>query len=174
MKKKTLSIIATTLFSMVLVSCGSSTWSWDDAKADGELNYVLLIGQIDHNDSAARTAGICDALGTRAANATANANTEDPVPGTLTLGGVEYDTIELEHAEQKAQGGATWDQATATSTAEAWINKHGSDNDVCVSLTSEQTFLFARCRWHYFNCWDRFINWADDWSNGNYCLNCNV
>lgn len=133
MKKKTLSIIATTLFSMVLVSCGSSTWSWDDAKADGELNYVLLIGQIDHNDSAARTAGIRDALGTRAANATANANTEDPVPGTLTLSGVEYDTIELEHAEQKAQGGATWDQATATSTAEAWINKHGSDIDFFVS-----------------------------------------
>jgi len=134
MKKKTLSIVATTLFSMALVACGGSgAWSWEDAKADGELNYVLLIGQIDHNDSAARTAGIRDALGTRAAVPTSNANSEDPVPGTLTLGTTTYDTIELEHAEQKSQGGATWDQATATSTAEAWINKHGDKIDFFVS-----------------------------------------
>ncbi len=134
MKKKTLPIVAATLFSMTLAACGgNSAWSWDAAKADGELNYVLLIGQIDHNDSAARTAGIRDALGTRMANPTANANTEDPVEGTLTLGSTEYDTIELEHAEQKAQGGATWDQATATSTAEAWINKHGDKIDFFVS-----------------------------------------
>jgi len=134
MKKKTLPIIAATLFSMTLAACGGATaWTWDAAKADGELNYVLLIGQIDHNDSAARTAGIRDALGTRAATPTANANAENPRPGTLTLGGESYDTIELEHAEQKAQGGATWDQATATSTAEAWINKHGSKIDFFVS-----------------------------------------
>lgn len=51
---------------MLLVACGgSSKWTWDEAKKDGVLNYVLLIGQIDHNDSAARTAGIRDALGTR-------------------------------------------------------------------------------------------------------------
>lgn len=134
MKKKTLPIVAATLFSMTLAACGgATTWTWDAAKADGELNYVLLIGQLDHNDSAARTAGIRDALGTRAAVKTQNANTENPRQGTLELGAVEYKTIELEHAEQKAQGGATWDQATATSTAEAWINKHGSKIDFFVS-----------------------------------------
>jgi len=133
MKKKTLPIVAATLFSMTLAACGGSAWTWDAAKADGELNYVLLIGQIDHNDSAARTAGIRDALGTRATVKTANANSENPKEGKLTLGTTEYKTVELEHAEQKAQGGATWDQATATSTAEAWINKHGSKIDFFVS-----------------------------------------
>lgn len=134
MKKKTLPIIAATLFSMTLAACGGAVaWSWDAAKADGELDYVLLIGQIDHNDSAARTAGIRDALGTRATVKTANANSENPKEGKLTLGTTEYKTVELEHAEQKAQGGATWDQATATSTAEAWINKHGKKIDFFVS-----------------------------------------
>ena len=57
---------------MTLAACGGAVaWSWDAAKADGELDYVLLIGQIDHNDSAARTAGIRDALGTRATVKTA-------------------------------------------------------------------------------------------------------
>lgn len=118
---------------MLLVACGgSSKWTWDEAKKDGVLNYVLLIGLIDHNDSAARTAGIRDALGTRGTK-TQNANKESPVEGKLTIGGTEFKTIELEHAEQKAQGGATWDQATATSTAEAWINKHGKKIDFFVS-----------------------------------------
>lgn len=118
---------------MLLVACGgSSKWTWDEAKKDGVLNYVLLIGLIDHNDSAARNAGIRDALGTRGTK-TQNANKEGPVEGKLTIGGTEFKTIELEHAEQKAQGGATWDQATATSTAEAWINKHGKKIDFFVS-----------------------------------------
>jgi len=136
MKKRLLPIVA--LATVVLASCGStSDWSWADASADQTLNYCLLIGQIDHNDSAARTAGIREALGTRGSNtgkATGGANSETPEEGTLTLAdGVEYKTVELEHAEQKTTAGVTWDSATATSTAETWINKHGNDIDFFVS-----------------------------------------
>jgi len=137
MKKSLLPIVA--LATVVLASCGgTSDWSWTEASSDETLNYCLLIGQIDHNDSAARTAGIRAALGTRAAadllKSTSSANSETPVEGTLELAdGVTYKTVELEHAEQKNTAGATWDQQTATSTAENWTAKHGNDIDFFVS-----------------------------------------
>lgn len=128
MKKRlipTLALAATALF---VASCGGNVakeWSYSAAAEDGVLNYALLIGQIDHNDSAARTAGIRDALGTRGTKKT-NPNTEDPVEGKLTIGGKTYKVVEIEHAEQKSTGGATWDQQTATNTAETWIYKHAT------------------------------------------------
>lgn len=112
------------ILGLTLVACGPRPdWTWEDASKDGELQYALLIGQIDHNDSAARTGGIRSALGTRGTVKT-NWNEEDPVEGKLTLGDKEYKVKEVAHGEQKATGGATWDQATATSTVEGWLNKH--------------------------------------------------
>ena len=137
MKKSLLPIVA--LATVVLASCGgTSDWSWAEASADETLNYALLIGQIDHNDSAARTAGIRTALGTRAAadlgKSTSSANSEVAVEGTLELAdGVTYKTVEIESGEQKNTAGATWDQQTATSTAENWTAKHGNDIDFFVS-----------------------------------------
>jgi len=133
MKKRLIPLVALGLLGAVLTSCsgGSSSWTWANASSDGVLKYCLLIGQIDHNDSAARTAGIRDALGTRGTVAT-NPNTESPVEGSLKLNGTTYKVQEIEHAEQKNTAGATWDQQTATSTAETWINKH-PDVDFFVS-----------------------------------------
>lgn len=130
-------LIPVVVLASLLASCngGGGSGKWEAAKAfgDKELNYCLLIGQIDHNDSAARTAGIRDALKTRAATKTSNANTENPVDGRLTLNGTEYAVKEIEHGEQKATGGATWDQQTATNTTEGWFNKHGDKIDFIVS-----------------------------------------
>lgn len=133
MKKHIIPVLL--LSSLVATSCGGDGSSWAASKAfeDKELNYCLLIGQIDHNDSAARTAGIRDALGTRADTKTSNANTESPKAGKLTLNGTEYVVNEIEHGEQKATGGATWDQQTATSSVEGWFNKHGDKIDFIVS-----------------------------------------
>src|SRR5574344_2542912 len=126
MKKQLIPFVAAALLGTTIVSCGASTaWTWAHATADGVLKYCLLIGQIDHNDSAARTAGIRDALGTRGTVKT-NANTEDPVEGKLELNGKTYKVVEIEHAEQKNTAGATWDQQTATNTTETWINKHAT------------------------------------------------
>ncbi len=131
MNKKMIPIVALT--GLLLTSCGTSAWSWENATSDGALKYCLLIGQTDHNDSAARTAGIRDALKTRTSDKSLNPNTENPVEGKLKIGTKEFKTQELEHAEQKNTAGATWDSQTATSTAETWINKHGNDIDFFVS-----------------------------------------
>lgn len=139
MKKRLIPSLALAATAFLVASCGTAgEWSWQHAAEDGVLKYALLIGQIDHNDSAARTAGIRDALGTRGTVKT-NPNTEDPVEGKLTIGGKTYKVLEVEHAEQKNNSGATWDQQTATNTTEAWINKYntnkgyGNDIDFFVS-----------------------------------------
>ncbi len=133
MKKRLLPVTAVALASMLLSSCGGSTaWSWEEASSDGVLKYALLIGQIDHNDSAARTAGIRDALGTRPSKHETNPNVEVAVEGKVTLAKKEYTVIEVESAEQKNTSGQTWDQATATASTDAWLAKH-SDIDFFVS-----------------------------------------
>ncbi len=133
MKKRLLPVTAVALAGMLLASCGGSTkWSWESASSDGVLKYGLLIGQIDHNDSAARTAGIRDALNTRTATHATNPNTEKAVEGKLTLGGKEYKVVETVSQECKSTGGATWDQETATRTVENWLSNY-SDLDFVVS-----------------------------------------
>jgi len=133
MKKNLIPLGVLAFVGLAVTSCGgAATWSWENAKADKALKYCLLIGQIDHNDSAARTAGIRDALTTRPATHATNANTETPVQGKLTIGGVEYEVDELEHAEQKSTAGATWDKQTANASAQTWLNKH-NDIDFFVS-----------------------------------------
>lgn len=131
---KKLNLVPLVLISTLLASCNGGGTKWDAKEAfkDQTLKYCLLIGQLDHNDSAARTGGIREALHTRP-TATTNANTENPVEGKLTLNGTEYTVQEIEHGEQKATGGATWDQQTATSSTQAWFNAHGSDIDFIVS-----------------------------------------
>lgn len=109
----------------MLAACGGSKTTYTKGV---NLNYALLIGQIDHNDSAARTRGIREALGTRPATHATNPNTETPVVGKLTIASKDYTITELEHAEQKTTGGATWDATTATESTTNWLNKHASDS----------------------------------------------
>lgn len=124
MKKRLIPIACLALVAGLVTSCGgTSAWSLDSALEDGELNYALLIGQIDHNDSAARTAGIREALHTRG-TPTTNANTEDPVKGYIEIGGTRYDVNEVVHAEQKSTAGVTWDAQTATTSTESWLNTY--------------------------------------------------
>lgn len=132
MKKKLIPMFALGLFGILATSCSQKTWSWEDASSDGVLKYALLIGQIDHNDSAARTAGIREALGTRPTEHKTNANTETAVEGKLTLGGTQYTVKEVASGEQKSTAGATWDQQTATTSTEAWLNAN-PDIDFFVS-----------------------------------------
>ena len=124
--KKLIPFAALGLLGVIVTSCGgSSTWTLENALSDGELNYALLIGQIDHNDSAARTAGIREALNTRG-TATTNANTEDPVTGSIEIGGKTYEVNEVVHGEQKSTAGVTWDAQTATTSTESWLNAYSN------------------------------------------------
>ncbi len=124
MKKRFIPLFALSSLGALLASCGSGskTWSWEKASEDKVLNYALLIGQVDHNDSAARTAGIREALHTRPSTHDTNANKEKAVKGSLTLGSTTFEVNEVASGEQKSTAGATWDQQTATTSTEAWLN----------------------------------------------------
>ena len=112
MKKRLIPLFALSALGTILASCGESagSWSWEKASEDKVLNYALLIGQIDHNDSAARTAGIREALGTRPTTHDTNANKEKAVKGSLKLGETTFEVNEVASGEQKSTAGATWDQ----------------------------------------------------------------
>lgn len=125
MQKRLIPFVALALCATALTSCGQSGY-----EVGVDLNYVLLIGQTDHNDSAARTRGIRDALGTRVdkAEQKTNPNTEKAKQGKLVIDGKTYRINELESLEQKNTAGATWDQQTATSSTQIWLNKHANDS----------------------------------------------
>jgi len=112
-------------------------WSWEATAKNHEINYCLLIGQTDHNDSQARTGGIRSALGTRP-EITTNPNTETPKQGKLKFtfeNGKEeiYTVNELEHKVCVADSGATWDQTTALNMCNTWYSKFQNKITMIVS-----------------------------------------
>lgn len=109
--------------------------AWGNAiKAKGELKYNLIIGQTDHNDSAARTAGVRDALGTRQANPTSNANSEGVKEGSITLDdGSTLRVREVSSGEAKNTAGATWDATKAGELVEGWFKDANTTGDIIVS-----------------------------------------
>ena len=113
---------------MLSLSACKSYSDWNEIGTSNSINYCLLIGQIDHNDSSARTAGIREVLGTRdVEHKKINPNTENPIINEnfyTDSHGIKYRIVETEHAEQKSISGATWDQQTANETTTLWINKH--------------------------------------------------
>ena len=125
MKKRLIPVACLALVAGLVTACGPTEAQYVEKV---NLNYALLIGQTDHNDSAARTAGTRDALGTRQENPTANANTEDPVVGTLEVAGHTLTVTEVEHAEQRSTAGSAWDATTATNTTAAWLANHANDS----------------------------------------------
>ena len=101
------------------------TWTWKSSTSDNtKINYCLLIGQIDHNDSMYRTRGIRQVLDTRVEEKYQkdNYNLEGVKQGHIKLGEgtpyeKEFEVNELESLEQKSFSGSTWDPITANGTA---------------------------------------------------------
>jgi len=141
MKKGLLSIpvagVVVTL--VVLGTSAAKPWSWDYTKNNKKINYCLLIGQTDHNDSQARTKGIRAALGTRPdVPEDSNPNTEKPVEGKMEFTFADehkevYNVEELEHKVCVADSGATWDQSTAINTCNTWYAKYQGKLTMMVS-----------------------------------------
>lgn len=103
-------------------------------KAAGVLKYNLLIGQLDHNDSAARTAGIRDALGTRQDNPTPNANNETAKEGSITLtDGTTLRVQEVASGEAKTTAGVTWDATKAGELVSGWFQSADTSGDIIIS-----------------------------------------
>ena len=137
------SFILLSLSMVSLISCGSmfknTPWSWDESTKNYAINYCLLIGQLDHNDSMYRTRGTREILGTRVDKKyqKANFNLEDVKQGEIELGEGrqkhKFKVNELESLEQKSLAGATWDPITANTTTATWINKHDKHITMFVS-----------------------------------------
>ena len=150
MKKIGLLVLSFTAITGV-TSCGlfsRHVWSWEKSTVNDTINYCLLIGQEDHNDSNDRTAGIRSALDTKPTDPSKIkplANLEEPKIGEITLRGGAIDeesepapakkfTVkELEHREQKSLAGTTWDPITANGSAATWTAKHGEKITMFVS-----------------------------------------
>lgn len=114
-----------------------NVWSWEKSTSNDTINYCLLIGQEDHNDSNDRTRGVRNFLNTRPPKEQQKLlpNLEDPIEGSITLKGditpggsiqpKTFKVVELEHREQKSLAGTTWDPITANGSAATWTAKHG-------------------------------------------------
>ncbi|MCQ2752856.1 MAG: substrate-binding domain-containing protein [Bacilli bacterium] len=168
MKQK--GLLFTSLSIITATSCSlfaKHIWHWDVSTKGNNINYCLLIGQLDHDDSMQRTGGIRDKLDTRTdeAHRRSNKNLEDPKTGHLTFGGDEYQvefegktytapekefTInELEHAEQKSLSGSNWDPITANATTGTWISKHGKNITMFVSNNDAMSEgALKACNWY--------------------------
>lgn len=143
MNKRPLFLLSS-LAIVTLTSCGiltKHTWSWKASTSDNtKINYCLLIGQIDHNDSMYRTRGVRQTLDTRVEEKYQkdNFNLEGVKQGHIKLGEgtaheKEFEVNELESLEQKSFAGATWDPITANATTGTWIGKHGKNITAFVS-----------------------------------------
>lgn len=156
MKNRRAFVIPISLATIALTSCGlfeNAPWSWKKSTEGYKINYCLLIGQIDHNDSMYRTRGTREILDTRVdkRHQKANFNLEDVKKGKIklneenteegkryypydpTVDEKEFTVTELESLEQKSFSGATWDPITANGTAATWINKHDKNITMFVS-----------------------------------------
>lgn len=114
-----------------------------DRNGDGIIGYVLAIGDIGHNDSIARTRGVCNALGTAVeSNGAVNSdpigtNTDGSATlvqdGEIEVNGQTYIVRELASQEMKNSAGATWDAATAGNAIGTWASSFGDQIDVIAS-----------------------------------------
>lgn len=118
---------------------------WGKAiKAKGEVTYDLIIGQVDHNDSAARTAGVRDALHTRQDNPTSNANQEQTKEGYIDLDdGTKLKVREVANGEAKSTAGATWDAAKAGELVAGWFSASDTKGDMIVSNNDGMAYAAA-------------------------------
>lgn len=154
MKKIGLLVFSLTAVTGV-TSCGvfsRHVWSWENSTKNDTINYCLLIGQEDHNDSMYRTRGTRMMLNTRPKGSDGeydekhNFNLEQPVDGEITLKGRKYPqhgekvvhektfaVKEIEHAEMKSLAGTTWDPITANETTANWTAKHGGSTTMFIS-----------------------------------------
>ncbi len=99
-----------------LVSCGgntSSEWTWKDAISDGELGYVILVGEDGNPEAIDRTNGCVAAMNEIA-----------------TKGG--FKAVELER-KTCADNSGSWNDQIAKETVETWTKKYKGKLDFIIS-----------------------------------------
>jgi methyl-galactoside transport system substrate-binding protein len=101
-----------------------------DKDGDGQLGYVLAIGDEGHNDSKARTLGIRKALGTLKNNST---NAGDSVEGEVTVKDGKLKVVELDSKAMTGSDGSTWNADAAKEAFGTWAGKYGTKINMVVS-----------------------------------------
>lgn len=139
-----------------------------DRNGDGIIGYVLLIGDIGHNDSIARTRGVRKALGTAVPDSVRglteigsvddiyslpiginlDGTSNHSVDGSMPIDGQDYIIREIASQEMKSISGAAWDAATAANIFDTWSTTFGDQIDMVVS--NNDTMGMA-----VFNAWGR-------------------
>lgn len=139
-----------------------------DRNGDGIIGYVLLIGDIGHNDSIARTRGVRRALGTAVPDTVQglteiqdindiyslpiginlDGSSDKTTDGSISIGGREFILRELASQEMKSISGSTWDAATAANNVGTWSTSFGDQIDIIISNNDSMGMAV-------FNSWAR-------------------
>ena len=117
--KKLIPFAALGLLVAGATGCGGTTpwegdWNWDDAIADGELGYIILVGEDGNPEAEDRTKGCIDALNEIA-----------------TEGG--FKAVELERHTCIDSNGNPWNDQAAKETVERCVTQYGNKLDFIVS-----------------------------------------
>lgn len=124
MKKRLIPICALGLVAMGLTSCGTKTtdWTYANGLADGELGYVILVGEDGNPEAADRTKGCQDAL-QEIVDSLYN-------PTTKTTGGIKLKEYAVQTSSMDGQG---WSDIRAGQLVETWFTQYKGKIDLIVS-----------------------------------------
>lgn len=117
MKKNLISLAVLGFVGLSMVSCGGSTrseFNFQDAIADGELGYVILVGEDGNPEAEDRTQGCIDAMNEIAKEGGFKATLLD-----------QHTCIDI--------NGNSWNDTAAKTQVETWVNQFGDKLDFIVS-----------------------------------------
>ena len=116
MKKNLISLAVLGFVGLSLVSCDTTgeEWSWDSALADGELGYVILVGEDGNPEAEDRTEGCIAAMNEIA-----------------TQG--NFKAKELTRMTCIDTNGNSWNDSVAKSTVETWVTQYAGRLDFIIS-----------------------------------------
>mgnify|MGYP002515474638 CR=1 FL=1 len=116
MKKKIIPLFSLLALGSALASCGGNTnnaWSWKNAISDGELGYVILVGEDGNPEAEDRTEGCIKAMD------------EIAKEGKFTAKELERKTCINESG--------SWNDTVAKETVETWTKKYKGKLDFIIS-----------------------------------------
>lgn len=117
MKRKIIPFLSLMTLAGTLGSCGGSggntAWSWENAISDGELGYVILVGEDGNPEAIDRTKGCVEAMNAIAAE-----------------GGFKAKELERKTCIDNS---GSWNDIVAKETVETWTKKYKGKMDFIIS-----------------------------------------
>lgn len=117
--KKIIPLLSVLMMAGSLASCGetkTADWTWENAIADGELGYVVLVGEQGNPESQDRTQGCIEAMDYIASQSNG-----------------KFKAVKLEEHVCIGADGTSWNDQAAKETVETWVKKYKGKLDFIVS-----------------------------------------